>query len=462
MLDVFSRLRLVVLGLGVLAAGSAVEASVISFKAVKKNDVAITATNNLSVVANDKIEVEMFLSNWINDFPADATPNRVRIFQVTIDRAGYVSNDNGTAKPFGWCGPVDEIPCTTSPQCAAAYPEYPICLTDPSTGCTCSPHTPENGGFITTSRTDFLLFGVDGPIPECATSDIGFKYFGIAENQNQSITDTGAARYLGTLIVKVSANACGTFTIGHVPEITSTFITDMAVFKPTSSLPSLQPLVLTVSDCSRQLLSCSPGHCNIDARIAHDRLDADAPRNVFQTVMTFSKTVVGSCSNAPATPCTINSQCPGGTCTGRVDLEVTVLPFDPDDTVPAINAITPSGDPKIATIQFQPRIQQTRWTCFRDKGSNKRCCMGSLPPDSDNNRISQSDDVFEILDNLNGIVIPALTIEKCDIDRSARCTGADLVMAVDVLTGADAFTETSGDLLPALTNQSCPDMRLPP
>ena len=129
----------------------------------------------------------------------------------------------------------------------------------------------------------------------------------------------------------------------------------------------------------------------------------------------------------------------------------------------------PSADPKTATISFQPRIQQTHWTCFRDKGSNKRCCMGSLPPDADNNRISQPDDVFELLDNLQGFVIPALTVEKCNIDRSTLCTGADLLMAVDVLTGADAFATdtpptpgTSGDSLPALTNQTCPDMRLPP
>jgi len=310
---------------------------------------------------------------------------------------------------------------------------------------------------------------VDGILPECTTTDIGFKYYGIADNQNQAITDTGVPRYLGTLIVKVSANACGTFTIGHVQEITSTFITDPATFKPISSLPSVQPLVLTVSDCSRQLLSCSPGHCNIDARIAHDRLDEFAGRNPFQTVMTFSKTVVGVCSNSPFQACTLSSQCsPGGTCTGGLDLEVTVLPFDPDDTVPAINLITAGGDPKVANVQFQPRIQQTRWTCFRDRGSNKRCCMGSLPPDADNNRISQSDDVFELFDNLSGCLnpptcnAPLLPIERCNIDRSTLCTGADLLMAVDVLTGADAFTETNGDQLPALTNQSCPDMRLPP
>lgn len=508
MWDVIARLRLVTLGLGVLAAGTVVEASVISYKAVKKNNVAITpgtcnlgtglctagnvgrpcggdlsdtnaechvGTNNLSVVAGDTIQVEMFISGWASDFPADAIPNRIRTYQVKLNRSSYVSNDNGSAKPLGWCGPVDPIACASSAQCGAAYPEYPNCLGDnvgePPTGCTCVPHTPESGGFIVATRKDFLLFQVDGPAPSCVTSSIDFKYFGLAENPLDAIADpgSGATRYLGTLKVVVSPNACGTFSISHVMEITSTFIADPAP-KSNSSLPSFQALTLTLSDCTRQLLSCSPGHCNIDARIAHDRLAVDTKRNAFQTVMTFSKTVVGSCSNAPATPCTLNTQCPGGTCNGRLDFEVTVLPPVPPEEVPVINAITPSADPKIATINFQPRIAQTHWTCFRDKGSNKRCCMGSLPADAEDvfvgSYISEPADVFEVLDNLNGLLNPVLAIERCDTDRSARCSGADLLMVVDLLTGADAFEPvwdpvTGGDRLPALV-PSCPTMTMPP
>ena len=465
MWDGFARLRWVALGLGVLTMGSVVEASNISFKAVKKNGVVLTpgvcnltthlcttgpvgkgcannndcpvGTNNLSVLANDTVEVEMYLSNWINDFPVDAVPNKVRAYQVTINRAGYVSNDNGSAKPLGWCGPVDEISCTDSATCP---PEYATCLPDPLPGCTCLPHTPENGGFITLSRTDFLLFGVDGPTPEAITTNIDFVYYGIAENTVQAVTDTGVARYLGTLIVKVSANACGTFTIGFFENIAYTFITDPGTFKPVQSLPTLTPLTLTVSDCSRQLLSCNPGHCNLDARIGHNRLDASTRLTPFQVVMTFSKSTTSPNMTA-------------------ADFEVTVLP---DGAPPNINSLTPNpGDSKITTVSFLPRIQQTRWTCIREKGSNKRCCMGSLPPDADNSRISQLDDVFEVFDNLQGIVSPALTIEKCDIDRSVRCSPADLLMAVDVLTGADAFTPTMGDSLPALV-PACPSMNMRP
>ena len=511
MWDVFARLRLVALGLGVLAAGSVVEASVLSFKAIKKNDVTITpgvcnmatfkcttgpvgntcannndcpiGTNNLSVVANDKIEVNLFLSAWANDFPKyclggptpgitcaidancglNGTCNKnVRLFQVKLNRTGYVSNDNGTAKPLGWCGPVDRISCTTpaspSAECNATNPAYPNCLTP--AGCTCSPHNPDLGGFITTSRTDFLLFGLDGPLPECVTSFIGYTYYGLAESD--SVPDTGVSRYLGTLILTVSANACGTFTIGSIQDIAFTFIADPATM-PNVRLPSLQPLVLTVSNCSRQLLSCSPGHCNIDARIAHDRLDQNLKKNANQMVMTFNKSTTSPNMTA-------------------ADFEVTINPYDPiNDIIPTIALVTPNpGNSNITTLTFNRRIQQTRWTCIREKGSNKRCCMGSLPADAStrldiippDSPISQPDDVFEVINNLNGCLDPPgcteplLPIERCDTDRSVQCSPADLLMVVDLLNGADAFDPvwnpvTGGNMLPALV-PACMTMNMPP
>jgi len=455
---VLARLRLIALGLGVLAAGSIAEASVISFKAVKKNNVAITPTDNLAILGGDTIEVEMFLSEWSSDFPS---PSRVRTVQVKLDRARYISPDNGTATPVGWCGPVDKIACTDSSTCPAAYP---ICLTSApppgGTGCTCSPHNPALGAAMNTSRSDFLFQTPQGLMDgffDIDTSNIDFKYLGLASDD--SVPDTGVPRYLGTLFLKVSANACGTFSIGFIQEVTATFIAD-----PSNNpvLPSLQPLSLTVSDCSRQLLSCNPNHCNIDARIPHDRLNAGALRNTNQIVMTFSKTTAGMTA---------------------ADLEVTLIPFEPNtnctgpgvpyacctgagtgncDVIPGIIAVTPGADPKIATVSFNKRIQQTRWTCIRDKGSNKRCCMGSLPADADDSRISRSDDIFEVLDNLKGIVVPPLPNEKCDTDRTLRCTGADLLMVGDLLNGADAFIEVDGDSLPLLQRNACPDMRLAP
>ena len=291
MWNVLARLRLVAFGLGVLAAGSAVEASVLSLKAVKRTRGAVVTPFNppvasVDVLGDDIIEAEIFLSGWINDFPNDNVPNNVRIFQATIAGVGFISPDNGVALPLGWEAPVDRIDCTVSATCPATYP---ICA--PPWGCTRAGHNPALGAFMTRSRPDFLLFGLEGFF-DIDTGELRFfKYFGLVF-ESVGTPDTGVPRYLGTLILKVSANACGTFTIGFIQAIDSTFISEPAN-PPNSVLPTLQPLVLTVSDCSRQLLSCSPIHCNVDARIATDRPNCTQRLNTDRIEMTFSKPTTG-------------------------------------------------------------------------------------------------------------------------------------------------------------------------
>jgi hypothetical protein len=251
-------------------------------------------------------------------------------------------------------------------------------------------------------------------------------------------------RYLGTLNLIVSANACGTFTINFFPTVTYIADPDNVI----AGKPTFEPLLLTVSDCARQLLSCNPNHCNIDARIAHDPLLFAAKKNTDRIQMTFSKPTTGMVAT---------------------DFEVTLLPVVSGESR-TISSVTPDlVDPKITTVVFSQRIPQTRWTCIRDKGSNKRCCMGSLPADVDDNRTSQYADTYAIWRNLDGPVSPALAIEKCDTDRSVQCSPADVLMTVDLLTGADAVPPpgVNGNSLPpffvpAQPNYDCPNMRLPP
>jgi len=442
MWNVCMRFRLMAFGLGVLAAGSVVEASVFSLKAVKKNDVPIAPTASLTVSPLDKIEAEIFLSGWVGDLPLG-----VRAFQAKIYGTGYISGTNGKVIPDGWCAPVGKIECTDSSTCPT---DYPICIPYPY-GCTCSGHNPNLGALMNRTRSDFILFDIDGFFAINSNS-ISYVYMGVA-TEDIGVQDTGVPRYVGTVVLRVSANACGTFRIGFVDDHQSNFIADKAD-PPLSRFPTLQPLLLTVSDCARLLLSCNPVHCNEDARIAHDRLNQAILKNANTIVMNFNKPTTGMAA---------------------ADFEVTVVP--PGDDI-QISAVTPNlVDARITTVTLNKRIQQTRWTCIRDEFSNRRCCMGSLPGDADNSRISRSDDIFEVFDNLAGLVIPKLDPEKCDTDRSLNCTPADLLMVVDLLNGADAFAFDSppspgvnGDKLPLFYPDplhpnpayECPEMRLPP
>jgi len=427
-------------GLGVLAAGTVVEAAVVSLKAVKKNDAAIAPTASLSVLPLDKIEAEIFLSGWAGDIPP---PAGVKLFQVKVDGRGFINGTNGKVIPDGWCAPVAKIACTQSSECPTAYP---ICAGPPYGGCTCAGYNPTLGAFITKTRTDFIFNGLD-VLAQIDVSNLNYRYSALVTAGNP-VPDTGVARYLGTLVLRVSSNACGTFPIGFLGGA-QTFINDGG---DNPYFPILQPLVLTVptSDCARLLVSCNPAHCNEDARIAHDRLDQNLKKNANTIVMNFSKPTTGMAA---------------------ADFEVTVVPVVPGDVIPGISAVTPNVvDPRITTVSLNRRIQQTRWTCIRDKFSNRRCCMGSLPGDADNSRISRSDDIFEIFDNLAGLVSPKLAPEKCDTDRSLLPTPADLLMVVDLLNGADAFDEVNGDMLPLFYPDplhpnpayECPEMRLPP
>lgn len=431
---VFVRLRLVAVGLGVLAAGSVADASVMSLKAVKQTRGGVDTPfspprSNLAVLGGDIIEAEILLSNWANDFPMPTTG--VRIFQARINQAGYLANDNGHLTPLGWCRPFSPIACP--PDCPAAFP---TCDESPFIGCRCTNgHNPALGGFITHTRSDFLLFNLD-PIREVDLAFLGYKYFALAPDS--AVLDVGATKYLATLKVTVSANACGTFIVGFDPD--QTFIGD-AADPANTSIPTFQSLTLDVSDCARQLLSCDPVHCNIDARKAtNPKTGAAENRNAIE--MTFSKSTAGMAAG---------------------DFEVSLLPVAEGELPPNITAVTQdAGNPNKTRVVFIPRMRQSRWTCFLDKSSRKRCCMGSLPGDVNNSQISNLQDVFEAVTNLNGGINPILAVDKCDTDRSLLCAPADLLMVVDLLNGADLFDPKLNKTLPVIINNVCNDMRVPP
>ncbi len=382
----------------------------------------------ISVFPGDVIQVEMFLSRW-----AIVLPDGVRIFQARINADGYTGFENGTVLPVGWCAPATTFGCMSDEDCT---PPFPTC--SPLIGCMCSPHNPNLGALITTSRKDYVFNGLDS-INLVDNSFINYGYFGLAVND--SVPDSGMPRYIGTLNLRLSANACGTFVVGLVNEISSTFIADPSS-PPNQALPAVQSLIITLSDCARQLMYCSPDHCNIDGRIAHDPRDMEMLLNSDTIEMTFSKSTL-SPNLEPD------------------DFEISVIPAEPEDVIPEISTITPDNlDPRNTTILLDRPIQQDRWTCIRDIGSNKRCCMGSLPGETDQNRISNLNDIFRSLDNLLGISAPRLAIDKCDTDRSGHCMPADLLMIGDLLNGADSFDPALNHILPSLV-PACPNMRLP-
>lgn len=400
----------VVIGLSAAMA----DAATVSLRAVKRNGAAITPTNNLVIAPNDLIEAEIFLSGWGSELP-----NGVRTVQMALaGLVGVQSGDNGTVLPEGWVAPLDVIPCSVNADCLDA--RYPVC-TGAETGCRATTHNPDLGAFVTSSRTDYLFNGL-GNIFGVDTNILNYRYFALATDD--VTVDTGVARYVGTLIVRATANACGVFTFGFQNDFT--FITNFD--QSITIFPVPQPLVLTVGSCALQLLDCDPDHCVTDSRQPHD-LDNTSAR---QTINTFVATFSGSSANIAAANFVI-SQVPN------------------NGPLPGFQSITNSGNS--STIVLNRRLNTNVYTCFRHILSNKQCCFGVLPGDADGSLRTQPTDTFELIDNLDGLVLPRLIAEKCDLDRSALCTPADILREVDMLTGANAFVIYNDSSLPA-----CPSM----
>ncbi len=137
----------------------------------------VSSTGSYTIVDNEitlpaggvGVTLEVRVSDW--------GPAPLRAFQASIDSAGYTSGD-GTLSP----------------------------LVIPSA---------RDGAFIDHSRMDYVFNGVDVS-DGVRTAPDDYMYFG-AIGQDHCRTDSGDAKYVGTLILNVSAGASGVFTVGFRP-----------------------------------------------------------------------------------------------------------------------------------------------------------------------------------------------------------------------------------------------------
>lgn len=406
----------VAVGMGVASANAAT----LSLRAMKINDVEITPTNNRTVAPNDLVEAGIFISGWGAELPRG-----IRIVQAAVfGRAGFLSGENGVALPVGWEAPIESIgnPCTINANCVD--PRYPVCRV--SSGiCASATHNPDLGSFIDRNRTDFIHFQLDG-IFQISNVNPNYSYVCLADGA--TTIDTGVPRYVGTLKMRMTPNACGVFTINFLGGGTSFIADDRA--EPIPVLPAFQPLVLTVSPCALQMRECDPDHCTIDPRQPHP-LTAPIPRaTINRFVAHFSGPTAGLLPSS---------------------FTLTQIPLIPGESLPQVQTVTPNGN--LADIVLSRSINFPAYTCIKHNSSSRQCCFGVLPGDVDASNFVQPLDAFGIIENLEGQITPALGLERCDLDRSNLCTSADLLRFGDLLNGAQSFAPGYNNA----TLQACPD-----
>jgi hypothetical protein len=155
-----------------------------------------------------------------------------------------------------------------------------------------------------------------------------------------------------------------------------------------------------------------PPNCAIDARQPHLPGNPAALQGWNSVAITFDS------------GCDVS-----GTTIG--DFTVSCNPVGPP--CPTITGVTPVG--QTVTVQLSGVIPAGKWTCITHTASGERDCIGSLPADVNSDCTAAPVDILHLIDNLNGIRVPSLTIWQCDIDRSNLCAPADIIALIDLLNG---------------------------
>lgn len=173
------------------------------------------------------------------------------------------------------------------------------------------------------------------------------------------------------------------------------------------------------------ITATSPANCSIDARRPYPPNIPGSPEGANFIDLTFN------CDTSGHT---------AGNYSVTVQANGTPPPF------PQISSVVPNG--QTVRLNLSSRIPAGAWTCFTYTPSSLMKCIGFLPGDVDNNRTTAPVDILKLIDNLNGIVVPALTADRCDMDRSGACLPADIITLIDMLNGTNGFIVWNGKTLP--------------
>lgn len=168
----------------------------------------------------------------------------VGAYQWTLDFDGLSAGLGGELSPL-------EVPCQTSADCEHGLP---ICTCD---GAACNNSTCNLRGalYIDGTRPDLLVANTSSYIIYWGESPFGpFPGVG-AVALGPGVLDPGHPVYLGTLLLKVSPDARGTFTVDVDPSLDYTFVANEngQLIRPLEIVPALINLCETVE---------SPNDCN--------------------------------------------------------------------------------------------------------------------------------------------------------------------------------------------------------
>ena len=181
--------------------------------------------------SGQRVAAELFVSGW-----GTATDNLpLEAYQATVDASSFTT---------GWQGSVSfaQIPCTSPDDCRGGPVTGGICLANGF----CNVQTVI---YVDQTRPDFVFRGLPAVSGAFDYGDIGAGPASLLMCDEEAVEDSGVPKYGGTVLLDVSPDAAGTFTVGYSEPFTTMFVDDSSGL--VDPLPGLHPLLITVvTDCN--------------------------------------------------------------------------------------------------------------------------------------------------------------------------------------------------------------------
>ena len=171
-----------------------------------------------------EVTVELYISNW--------APELIGAYQATILSSGYSSGAAGTLSPN-----TTPIACETSDDCLG-HPSG-----NPCSGGFCLWH---EGAFIDIYHPEWVYAGRDWPHIIYAINTVTLDYiWGVAAVAWSEAEDPGSPKYGATLVLYVSHDARGTFTLEIDPDFNRTLVNSASgiPIRPLALKPGLITIV---------------------------------------------------------------------------------------------------------------------------------------------------------------------------------------------------------------------------
>ena len=132
----------------------------------------------------------------------------------------------------------------------------------------------------------------------------------------------------------------------------------------------------------------------------------------------------------------------------QFNVDPTILNLQPSDfsvemvptgAPPVITSVVPDAASQTVLVRFNRPIEPTHWTCVVYTATGRRWCLGYLPADASQDRLSAPSDIGALINSINlvpGFILPPYAT---DMNRSLVTNGQDILRLIDLLNGAGCF-----------------------